>query len=65
MVFIVDIFVGNNYLVFEVIWLVEFGSVFVIDGKSYCNCVLVGDFVVVMVKFVGISGIVLDGVIWD
>ncbi len=33
--------------------------------KSYCNRALAGDFVVAMAKLVGISGIVLDGVIRD
>ncbi|MCY9020991.1 RraA family protein [Priestia megaterium] len=61
----VDTPAGNNYSVLEAIRLAEPGSVLVIDGKSYCNRALAGDFVVAMAKLVGISGIVLDGVIRD
>lgn len=57
--------VGENGAVLEAIAQAERGDVLVVDARGDMNRAVAGDFVMSMMKAVGIAGLVVDGVIRD
>lgn len=57
--------IGENGAVLEAIAQAERGDVLVVDARGDLNRAIAGDFVMSMMKAVGIAGLVVDGVIRD
>jgi 4-hydroxy-4-methyl-2-oxoglutarate aldolase len=56
---------GDNYMVLKAISKASPGDILVIDAKGYLYNASCGDFVVALAKTMGITGIVIDGVVRD
>lgn len=61
----VNLPVGENGAILEAILQAKRGDVLVVNAKGDRNRAVAGDFVIAMMKKVGISGLVVDGVIRD
>lgn len=56
---------ADNYMVLKAIREAKEGDVLVVDGKGYLNNASCGDFIVALAQTMGISGVVVDGVVRD
>lgn len=56
---------ADNKLVLKGIREAEPGDVLIVDAKGYMNNASVGDFLVGLAKTMGLSGVVIDGVVRD
>lgn len=61
----VNLPVGENGAILEAILQAKAGDVLVVNAKGDRNRAIAGDFVIAMMKKVGIAGLVVDGVIRD
>ncbi|KOO51861.1 RraA family protein [Viridibacillus arvi] len=63
--FTVRLPIGENGALLEAIRIAQPGDILVVDAKGDTNRAVAGDFIVSMMKGVGIQGLVVDGVIRD
>lgn len=56
---------GDNYMVLKAISQASPGDLLVIDAKGYLYNASCGDFVVALAKTMGITGVIIDGVVRD
>lgn len=56
---------ADNYMVLKAIKEAQEGDVLVIDGKGYMNNASCGDFIAALAQKMGITGLVIDGVVRD